>query len=848
MNFTANLKPMPRQKLPDSQKTREWAKNCVDSSEGLVLMYNDNIRMNRLNKETNYNLVNGVLNVNDIEKIQNPNTIRNATFPATPKNYPLVNAYLKSLLGEELKRKLDFHAAVVNPDAISSKQQQIQEEIKKTVESVFVQNIQATPEQQQDPQFQQQLQKQLQDKLESILEFREQRELAAYYILEYFTRKLELKEVFAKGFEDALIAGEEIYCVDEFNGAPVVRRCNPLMTYFLTNPHSNRIEDSDVVVEEQYIPLSEVVDRYYDELLPKDIDYLETRSGYNSSTGQQLINYSPPVSYLDYTDTNLTSNLNTSLNRGWDSNNNIRVIRVVWMSKRKINILYYIDENGDQQKTYVDETYKADETKGEYLEPLWINEYWEGTKIANAIYVKLKPRSVQFREMSNPSICQSGYVGSVYNTNSSRVQSFVDIVKPYQYMYILLMYRTELAFLKSHGKIGVLDTALIPEGMDLDKWMYYATQTGWAVTDSFKEGKKGAATGKLAGNMSGQQREINLEQGQYIEQHISMMQYIESQVDKVTGITPQRRGQIAADAGLGTTQEAQAASATITEWYYKAHDSIKLRVLKTLLETCKYCIKQGNNIFQYFMDDASMQIFTIDPEEFIEADYGIMISDSTNDGDTLAALKRALEMAIQTGKTDVEQLLEITSNASMSSIRHKLKQSVKKSKEAAQQQFEAEQQTKQKEIDSKTQLEQSKLELEYEKLNREDINKQLDRENEIQLATLKAYALDEGTSTTDITAVNEQALKQSELNLKQITEANKLSLAERHKMMDKQLKEKELLIKKQIEDKKIQAIDHQSRNQEFMQARELAFKEKELKAKERIERIKLKAKPKPVKK
>jgi len=844
MNFTASLKPMPKQKLPDSQKTEEWAKNCIDSAEGLVLMYNDNIRMNRLNKETNYNLVNGVLNVNDIEKIQNPNTIRNATFPATPKNYPLVNAYLKSLLGEELKRKLDYHVAVVNPDAISSKQQQKLEIIKAQVEEAFTQSLQATPEQMEDPQFQQQMQKQLQDKLDSLLEFRETRELAATYILEYFTRKLELREMFAKGFEDALISGEEIYCVDEFNGEPTVRRCNPLMTYFLTNPHSNRIEDSDVVVEEQYIPLSEVVDRYHTELLPKDIDYLETRSGYNSSTGQQLINYSPPVTYLDYTDTNLTSNLNTSLNRGWDSNNNIRVMRIVWMSKRKINVLYYIDENGDQQKTYVDETYKADKTKGEYLEPLWINEWWEGTKIANAIYVKIKPRSIQFTEMNNPSICQSGYVGSVYNTNSSRVQSFVDIVKPYQYLFILLMYRTELGFLKSHGKIGVVDKALIPDGMDVDKWMYYATMTGWAVQDSFKEGKKGAATGKLAGNLSGQAREMDLEQGRYIEQHISMMQYIESQVDKVTGITPQRRGQIAADAGLGTTQEAQAASATITEWYFKAHDSIKLRVLKALLETSKYCLKTGNTVFQYFMDDMSMNIFSVEPEEFVEADYGIMISDGTNDIETLASLKRAMEMAIQTGKTDVNQLLTITSNASMSSIRHKLKQETRKGQEAAQQQFEAEQQAKQKEIEAKMQIEQSKLDLEYEKLNREDINKQLDRENKIELETLRAYAIDEGTNIPEIDNTAELALKQSDINLKRMTEANKIALQDRHKIMDKMLKEKELSMKKEIEDKKIRAIEVQNHSQELMQNKQIALEEKKLKAQEKIERIKLRAKPK----
>jgi hypothetical protein len=244
------------------------------------------------------------------------------------------------------------------------------------------------------------------------------------------------------------------------------------------------------------------------------------------------------------------------------------------------------------------------------------------------------------------------------------------------------------------------------------------------------------------------------------------------------------------------------------------------------------------------MDDLSMNIFNVDPEQFSEASYGILVSDSTNDNDTLASLKRAMEMAIQTGKTDVNQLLTITSNGSMSSIRHKLKQETRKAQEAASQQFEQEQQIKQKQIEAQMKAEGDKLALEYEKLNREDVNKQLDRENKIELETLKAYAIDEGSNIPEIDTTAELALKQSDINLKSITEANKLSLQERHKAIDTMLKQKELTMKKQIEDKKIEAIDHQSRNQELMQNKELAFKEKELKAKEKIERIKLRAKPK----
>jgi len=49
----------------------------------------------------------------------------------------------------------------------------------------------------------------------------------------------------------------------------------------------------------------------------------------------------------------------------------------------------------------------------------------------------------------------------------------------------------------------VVDYATIPEGWDITKWMYFARKAGIAVKDSFKEGMKGAATGKLAASVQG---------------------------------------------------------------------------------------------------------------------------------------------------------------------------------------------------------------------------------------------------------------------------------------------------------------------------------------------------------
>ncbi len=848
MNFST-FKQLPRQAIPDSKKDEQWGKDCVDACEGLVILFNDGARESRINKQNNYNLYNGIINPKELEKIANPYNLQGQTFPSSPRNIPITEPYFKKLLGEEYNRRFDWHLAVINEDAVSSKLEQQKQMLDQTIVDIIKQKTNLTPEQLQDPEVQKQMEQQIQEALDNTMEIRDERELAGTRILEYYTRKLDLKTLFNNGFEDALIAGEEIYCVDEINKEPFVRRCNPLMTYFLTNPHSHKVEDSNIIVEEQYLPLGEVVDRYHKYLTKKEIQELEDTNfngGTRAGTDKNIINYGQSIQWKDSSDIDLF--VGPNINNASNDFNNYRVLRCVWRSIRLIKILHYLDENNEEQTTEVPSSFKPDKSLGQWTEDMQIGEFWEGTKIANKYYVKVQPRSIQFRTLNNISTCQSGYVGSIYNTNGQKVFSFMDKIKPDHLMYITMAYRTEMAFMKAKGKIGLLDKALVPDGMSMDMWMYYAETMGWAVVDSFKEGKKGAAMGKLAGNNATRSDSINLELGNYIQQHIAAMQQIEARLEKITGINDARKGTSAASAGLGVTQQAQQASYETTEPYFRVHDNIKLRVLAALLETAKYCLKNGNKTFQYILSDLSTEIFTIDGEQFNEAEYGIISSDATNDMETLQMLKRAMEMAIQTGKVDSEQLLTITSNNSMASIRHKLTKTVRDAKRQEQANIESEQQIRQADIEARVQAEKELLELEYYKLEQQALENQLDRENEIYLAEMKAISLDDGGGTANIESAANRALKQSEINLKYLNEQNKVALDDRNKINERLIKEKELSLKdkeieskKEIEAAKLEQIKVQNKNQELLADKKAKLDKEMMDKKMKIEEMKAKA-------
>lgn len=84
--------------------------------------------------------------------------------------------------------------------------------------------------------------------------------------------------------------------------------------------------------------------------------------------------------------------------------------------------------------------------------------------------------------------------------------------------------------------------------------------------DSFKEGNGGAAQGKLAGALNNQTSGvIDAEQGNYIQEHINLLEYIKQEMGEIAGISRQREGQISNRETVGGVERATLQSSHITE-------------------------------------------------------------------------------------------------------------------------------------------------------------------------------------------------------------------------------------------------------------------------------------------
>jgi len=799
----------PRQKLSRRKKTQKWGEECIEAGLGLVGVYDNTRRSSRFKKKRNYDLYNGKFDKQDLEYVTDPLGLGGSLeLPATLQYYDVVSPIFNLLFGEEAKRAFSYVVRSINEESISSKE----EEKKKQVVGIFQTIIQQTTEQflqsmgqptsqEEAQQFMQQAQASIPEHLKRVqkyfdYDFQDTNESTANKLLNYLEREQKLKTKFAKGWEDALLVGEEIYCIEEVSNEPTVRRVNPLEFYVLLPHNEDYVDNADVIVEDTFMSINTVIDNFYEDLTPAQIDKLEKEQGHRGSVdSQSLLNF--PNQEKLYIENREGTDHDSNIFNYYDQDGNIRVTKVVWKSMRKIGKLTYIDEQGLPQETIVGETYKINESIGESIEYMWVNEYWEGTKIGENTYINIRVRPQQFRHMDNLSLCSSGYVGTIYNANNSQSVSLMDRLVPWVYMYITMWYRLELAIASNQGKISLIDLSLIPDGWEVEKWMYYAQSMKFGFVDSFNEGKKGQSTGKLAGNISTQNKVLDMETGNYIQQHVQLLDFVEQKIYTLSGVTPQRMGAISTSELVGNTERAVVQSSHITEKWYEVHNQTKVRVLESLLNVSRDVYKGDSKRITYMTDDLANVFFKLNGDQFAQSEYGLFVSNSAKDNMAIEALKQLTHAALQNEQMTLSDVVQIYNASSISDLRQNLKRSEAEAQQRAQQTQQQQLQMQEVQMQQQQQIEQQKLQLEIEKENREDQRNSEDNQTKVQIArmNLMGKAVDQDMNDNGV----RDSVDLAKLDIERAKVAQDGEL-QRQKM---QLEKEQLASKERIEKAKI---------------------------------------------
>ena len=773
----------PQQKLPLSKKNKKWQEDCVN-----YIIGEGNIVSGGANKtyygelQTYYDLYNSIFNESDFKKVTNPFKVEDG-FPATPHDFNIIRPKVDLLIGEETKRPLNFRVVRTSQEATSELQEQQKQMIMDYMMAAITSRM--SPEEQQA--FQQQLESGEVMPPEQIAkyidkDYKDVVENTAYHTLEYLREKLQIDNEFIKGWKDALIGGYEVYYVGVLNAEPYMERVNPMYFSFDRSPDLEFIEDGAWCCRKMRMPITEVYDRYYDKLSEKDLKKLEDMV--SAVPGRNMGEKDPIDNFQGI-------RLHFYDNPIYDANGRgcINVWHSCWKSFKKIYYVTVLDEAGQQQVEMVDETYKPVGTEVS-IEPDWIVEVWEGYRAGDDMYFGIQPIEYQHISIDNPNSQKLPYCGAVYSATNSKPRSLVSILKPLQYMYIVLWYRLELAIARDKGKVITMDITQIPKSMGItpERWLHYLSSVGVNFVNPY-EGNPSDPSGTRAAafNQFGQ---ADLTMSNVIAEYIQLMDKIEQLAGTISGITEQRQGAISASELVGNVERSVIQSSHITEPLFWQHAQCKKHVLNMLLNTAKGAWEEtGKQKLQYIFDNGERAFLDITPKFYYE-DMDVFVSDTSKDMENIQKLQQLIQPAMQNGASLLEAA-EVLTNDNFNIIKQKLKDMQTRQEEAQRQQQEAEQQQAIQLQQMQNEQREQELMLEEAKMDLERYKIDADNQTKIAVAEISTYR---GTEEKDI---NNNGIPDPEEMYKVAMEQQKIRSGE-------YVKNREMKYKKDIEDKKIE--------------------------------------------
>ena len=612
-------------------------------------------------------------------------------------------------------------------------------------------------------------------------------------VLNALKYSFKLKEKSNQAFLDFLITGQEFhhFYPDNSRIGFNYKVENPSNVWYLANRNAMYTTDCWALGTLEVLSVSEIVERF--NLSGDEIKHLTTKSLQNLRNNE----YSPlSVALPDPNDPlwQLTfENVGDFANGGIDHNvfsfnsqHAYTVVTSYWQSKKKIYKRQYIDEEGYMQEQFVSEEYKFNRELGDIaLDELWINEWWKGVKIGADIYIDVEPLEYS----QTPPI-----VGIVNTTRNTQGKSLLDLLKPYQVLYNICMNQLWELLEKEIGVVFLGDLKVVPkkDSQDpIETMLWNAKNRGALFIDTSPENTGGAV-------QFNQMSRVDLTRTAEIQSRIQLAQALRNEAYELVGITKQRLGSPSPSETATATKEGLTQSFAQTETWFSWHDNTMQQVYQTMLEMAQYTeLQKPTSTLNYLNSELESVFLKVTKNELLRELF-VFVTSYAEDKVTLDQLRSLAQPALQNG-ADLIEIFDLYTASSERSLRHIL-QGVQDRKAAMEQQ---KMQQQQQQMEMQNQQFQVKMQADAEhketEARREDMNKELDRQNKLDVERLRGIA-NEGSFSQekDLTPLliqqTNMAKEQSKLRFEQLKNEEQTKLKSR----ELDLKEKDIDTKLKI--------------------------------------------------
>jgi hypothetical protein len=837
----AYLNIFPDQFKTEKEKQDEsWIKNTMDYFSNKA--YAEYVK-NRDTFVKNYDLVKGILRMEDF--YQEPQ-VRSFTdvltadlqLPAYVKMYSIITTPLNELVGEISKRPDAFRVKAFDDDSQSAelefKTQLLQDYVISQAKQKIQENAAMHGQEMEPEELQQMTLEEVRDELDSYTSVAEK---WANHVLTSQKAEFVLKEKSEDAFRDLLISAREFYHIYEDNSKLGfnVEVANPKNTFFLTTPDRKYISDTTGRAQGAYaagivqvMELSEIIETFPD-LEKEEIDHLrsslqdyglinvrESNLGNpNAVPGQDSVQYDTFDPLVLQTRMIIESEMkenNDGLQDFLGLTSNVSsfgykyvVVRTYWISKKKIGKLIYLDEMGNEQSMLVDENYKSGTIPTQQsLEWGWINQWYQGYKIGPDIY-NIKP----FKLLNYCPI-----IGLVHEVKNTEAKSLVDLMKPFQVLYNVCMNQLYKLLEKEVGKVYLTSIRHIPIPKDgdaqdaLDIWEMEARNRGVMFIDDSPENLKSPSS-------FNQFRDIDLTRTQEIQSRYNLAMQLKQECWELVGMSKQRLGSISASESATGTNTAIQQSYSQTEPLFAAHEYVLGQLYQSIIDAALYVeSSKPQSTISYITSEGESAFVSVNGSDLKFRDLKVFLTNRPEDQKMFQEIRGLSQAVLQNGGS-LHDIIELYSTNSV----RQMKKVFKTLKDRQQQMEDQKIQQQQQQLEQQQQQAESALQqaqqMHQEKIANEDYQKELDRINKVEIATIMAESKG-GLPDIDMNDVPD-ALEISKLQYDQDSAAKDYQL----KMTDIQNKNRKEAEKMALEREKLQ-VERENQANDLAVAKENA--------------------------
>jgi hypothetical protein len=770
---TTDLYGYPDQFTTMAEKaTGDWIKKNLDYFSGVAY---SKYRQNEAFRK-NYKLLNGEFDFSDYMVIPETKMIldylsdvpgQEQDIPQHLKHYPIINPPVNTLLGELTKRPHKYAAKAVDEISIEEnidfRTNIIREYILNNLR-MKLEGAEMPPEQKEEY-----VQKEIQSK---VINYTTIAEKWANKALGALRQHFDFRHKSFLAFRDLLVTGREYhhFYPDNSRLGFTYKVENPANVWTLNYRNAITTKDCWAGGTLEVLTFAEIINRY--KLTDEEMEHLKTYS-LQGLRNNEYSAFSPampnpnydPIWQLTFESADLSIDGITPNAYAFSNQFSYTVITAYWESQRPVYKRTYVDESGYEQTDFVNEEYKLCKECGDVsLEKTWENIWMKGQKIGANIFF-CEP--IEY-------INRMPIVGIVNTFRNTQGKSLLSMMKPYQVLYNICLNQLWEGLEKDLGTQAIIDMKVIPNNQDadaIDQFKTVAKQTGFLVIDTSVENTGGPI-------QFNQMTRADLSQQTYIQSRIQLAEWARNQAWELVGISRQRTGAVLATETATGTQTAMAQSFAQTEPWFHFHDIVLKEVYQTILDITQYTeLQKPDSVLNYLNNDLESVFLKVTRDELLR-DIQVYVTSFAEDREIIDQLKTLMQPAMQNG-ADLADIADMLTANSERNLREILQKVQKRNQEAREQQQQLEQQKMQQaqeQFQVQTQLAEQKR---REDMENDNMNKELDRQNRLQIEQLRGIAQEGSYSpTTDTTGL--------------LIEQTKASMEKSKQLFEKEIKKREL--------------------------------------------------------